>query len=62
MGDSQEVAGFTLDGEVKFRTTVSWETGRTVASSKEDLFAVYNDQGVWLYDGEGNLIRQMINA
>jgi hypothetical protein len=59
--ESGEVVGFRGDGEVVFRTEVVSGEGVTIPAPKNYRFAIYNDQGVWLYDWEGKLIRQVMN-
>jgi WD40 repeat protein len=61
IGGSDEVVGFRGDGEVVFRTEVARGEGMTIPAPKNFRFAIYNDQGAWLYDWEGKLIRQVMN-
>lgn len=55
------MAGFGFDGEVKFITNCPARKGEIEELPGEDRFAVYSDQGAWLYDGEGELICQIID-
>jgi dipeptidyl aminopeptidase/acylaminoacyl peptidase len=59
--ESGEVVGFRGDGEVVFRTEVASGEGVTIPAPKNYRFAIYNDQGAWLYDWEGKLIQQVMN-
>ena len=61
IGGVGEIVGFKGDGEVVFRTEVVGAEGATVPAPKNYRFAIYNDQGAWLYDWEGKLIRQVMN-
>jgi hypothetical protein len=61
VSDAGKLAGFEMGGEVKFITNIPIAKYGIEASPGEDMFAVYSDQGAWLYDGEGELVRQIID-
>jgi hypothetical protein len=61
VSDAGKLAGFEMGGEVKFITNIPIAKYGIEALPGEDMFAVYSDQGAWLYDGEGELVRQIID-
>jgi hypothetical protein len=61
VGGSGEIVGFRGDGELVFRTEFESEEGITIPAPKDYRFALYNDEGAWLYDWEGKIIRQIMN-
>jgi hypothetical protein len=61
VSDAGKLAGFELDGEVRFITNIPIAKYRIEASPREDLFVVYSNLGAWLYDREGELVRQILD-
>jgi WD40 repeat protein len=57
-----KLAGFEINGEVRFITNIPTAKYKIEASPREDIFALYSDQGAWLYDGEGELVSQIIDG
>jgi hypothetical protein len=62
IGESGEVVGFRGDGEVLFRTEMASGEGITVPAPMNYRFSIYNNQGAWIYDWEGKLVRQVIDG
>jgi hypothetical protein len=62
VGVGGEIVGFDREGEIKLQIEISDGMGWTVPSPKNNMFAVYSDQGAWLYDANGGLIRQVMKG